>query len=236
MTTRGIRNNNPGNIDRNATKWQGMAADQSGDPRFVVFTDAKWGIRAIARLLLTYANQYGLHTVAGLIGRWAPPGENNTSAYVAAVCAAMKSAGFSDDPNAEIDVDSAAVMRVLVCGIIQHENGVQPYADSVIAEGIRVAGVSDAPPKPLLSQGTFVTKAVGTGGLAIGACVDACKALIADPSKVQGLSDQAKAAASQLDAFSGVAIFDHVKTALLTVGGGLLVTSLVLSAMKQRAS
>ena len=86
MTDRGFRNNNPGNIDRGTIKWQGMAADQSSDPRFVVFTDPKWGIRAIARLMLTYSNQYGLHTVRGLIGRWAPPSENNTDAYVSSVC------------------------------------------------------------------------------------------------------------------------------------------------------
>jgi hypothetical protein len=84
---RGIRNNNPGNIDRNTTKWQGMADDQSSDPRFVVFKTPQAGIRALAKILLTYQNHDGLKTVRGIIGRWAPAVENNTSAYVAAVAA-----------------------------------------------------------------------------------------------------------------------------------------------------
>ena len=54
---RGIRNNNPGNIDRNATKWQGMA-DKQDDPRFIVFTSPQYGIRAMARVLLTYQSKY----------------------------------------------------------------------------------------------------------------------------------------------------------------------------------
>jgi len=33
---RGIRNHNPGNIEK-GDPWQGLAADQSGDPRFAVF-------------------------------------------------------------------------------------------------------------------------------------------------------------------------------------------------------
>ena len=231
MTTRGVRLNNPGNIDRGTVKWQGMADDQSSDPRFIVFKTPQWGIRALAKVLLTYQNHDGCHTVQQLISRWAPPGENNTAAYVAAVAAAM-----GVEPDAEVDVDTAATMTLLVNAIIAHENAGYVYPASVVAEGIRLAGVSDAPPKPLMAQGTFVTKAIGTGGLAVSGCVEACKSYLADPSKLHGLSDQVKGAADQLDAFSGVAIFDHVKTAFLTVGGGLLITSLALSAMKQRAS
>ncbi len=82
-TPRGVRNHNPGNIERDArTRWQGQAARQS-DPRFVVFTAPEWGIRAMARVLITYQDRHGCNTVAKIINRWAPPGENATSAYVA---------------------------------------------------------------------------------------------------------------------------------------------------------
>ena len=51
---RGIRNHNPGNVLRTkSVTWQGQAEDQSGDPEFVVFTAPEWGLRAIARILLT---------------------------------------------------------------------------------------------------------------------------------------------------------------------------------------
>ena len=239
MTDRGVRNNNPFNIDYDpAVKWQGLVGIETGvpNPRFCVFKTPVFGIRAGAKVLLTYQNHDGCRTPRQIISRFAPGVENNTAAYIAAVAAALKAAGLSDDPDAEIDVDSTAVMTPLVNAIIAHECSGYVYPASVVAEGIRQAGVSDAPPKPLSQQAHFVTGAVGTGGVTVASCVEACKALVADPSKVHGLSDQVKDAAGQLDAFSGVAIFDHVKTALLTMGGGLLLASMALSVMKQRAS
>lgn len=77
---RGIRNNNPGNIDRNTTKWLGMA-DKQTDARFIVFKEMKYGCRAILKLLSTYYNKYNLYTVKDIISRWAPSTENDTSAY-----------------------------------------------------------------------------------------------------------------------------------------------------------
>lgn len=147
MTTsqpRGVRNHNPGNIERNATKWQGMADDQSSDPRFIVFAEARYGIRALARTLLTYQSKYGLDTVREIINRWAPPIENDTGAYVNAVAKSCKVA-----PDQKIDLDSVDVMLPLVRAIIRHENGGNPYDDAEILEGLHLAGIADAPaPKP----------------------------------------------------------------------------------------
>lgn len=134
---RGIRNNNPGNIDRTAEKWQGMAEDQSGDSRFIVFKEAKWGIRAIAKLLMTYQAKYNLRTTEQIINRWAPPVENNTRAYIDAVAAKLRVR--RTDP---IDASRYAVSYVLVTAIIEHENGQQPYPKSTIDEGLALAGIS----------------------------------------------------------------------------------------------
>lgn len=126
---RGIRNHNPGNIERTAARWQGMAADQSSDPRFVVFTEPVWGIRALARVLRSYM-QLGFITPRQIINRWAPPHENITSAYVQSVA---KHTGLGpDDP---VGVHN---LPELVTAIIQHENGVQPYHRSVIEEALRL--------------------------------------------------------------------------------------------------
>lgn len=133
---RGIRLNNPGNIDRNTTKWQGMSKDQSGDSRFVVFDHAKWGIRALAKTLMTYQSKHGLNTIRGIINRWAPPVENDTGSYVNAVA---KAVGVK--PDQKIDVTDAEIMFPLVEAIIKHENGVQPYEDGLLVEGIQAAGV-----------------------------------------------------------------------------------------------
>ena len=131
---RGIRLNNPGNIDRTGDKWQGMAADQSGDSRFVVFVAPHWGIRALAKVLLSYQRKHGLKTVRGIINRWAPPVENDTGAYVDQVA---KVCGV--EPDDTIDIQNKVVLRAMVTAIIQHENGQQPYGAAVIELGIELA-------------------------------------------------------------------------------------------------
>jgi len=126
--TRGLRNNNPGNIDRNfGTAWRGMSADQSSDSRFIVFDAPEWGIRAMVRILRSYAAR-GLVSVRDIIGAWAPPLENDTGAYVASVAAAL-----GIDPTAPVPESK---MPDLVEAIIRHENGQQPYPPAVIAAGI----------------------------------------------------------------------------------------------------
>jgi len=213
----GLRGNNPGNIRVSAAKWQG-ATGASADGRFVVFSDAKWGIRAIARLLLNYNTLYGLHTVSGLIGRWAPASENNTAAYAAAVSAAL---GVPED--ATIDVDNADTMTALVKAIILHENGSQPYAAAVIMDGINLAGVAGAKPPPLATQKPFMAQ--------VGAAATAGAAGVAQLSSyaptVKGWSDQ-------LSAYTGSPIIQHAVTVLVTVAGGLAALGIVYSVLNHR--
>lgn len=127
---RGIRNNNPGNLERTGTKWKGMAAQQS-DPRFIVFEAPSWGVRALGRVLKTYESR-GLDTVRAIVNRWAPPIENNTSAYVTAVARAL---GVSPDQRISVD----ARLAELAAAIIKHENGQQPYSPADIAAWVRLA-------------------------------------------------------------------------------------------------
>jgi len=130
MEPRGIRNNNPGNINRTTDHWIGESRDQSSDPRFVVFDLPEWGIRALARVLRMRFN-VGADTVRKLIAAWAPPSENDTEAYVQAVAAQM-----GIDPDAPItSIDD--VLHSIVPAIIQHENGEQPYAPELLAQGIQ---------------------------------------------------------------------------------------------------
>lgn len=73
-TARGLRNNNPGNIDHSpANRWQGqLAHDPTIEKRFARFDTPENGIRTLACTLLTYYRKHGLSTVAAIIGRWAP--------------------------------------------------------------------------------------------------------------------------------------------------------------------
>ena len=136
MNPRGLRNHNPGNIDRTGEKWQGMAVDQSGDSRFVVFKTPEYGIRALAKVLISYRNKHNRRTVRQIIDRWAPPVENDTAAYIKAVAADI---GVSADDD--IDVRQLPVMLPLVKAIIAHENGMQPYSEAQLKAGLALAGV-----------------------------------------------------------------------------------------------
>lgn len=143
MTTpRGIRNNNPGNI-RWGDDWKGLVPqDKRTDRSFCQFVEAKWGIRAMAKILLNYRKSQGMpgvgaagiDTVREIISRWAPPNENNTEAYVQSVA---KACGVL--PNDPIDLTNKQLMLSLVKGIIAHENGMQPYTDATLLAGIDLA-------------------------------------------------------------------------------------------------
>jgi hypothetical protein len=128
---RGIRNNNPGNIRHAGIAWQGLANPPS-DGAFCIFTEPKWGIRALAVLLRNYKRKHGLDTIVGIINRFAPSVENNTTAYIAHVC---KTLGVEADTRR--DIESEVVLLPLAKAIIRHENGQQPYSDEQILEDMR---------------------------------------------------------------------------------------------------
>ena len=125
---RGIRNKNPGNI-KLGTDWDGLADEQS-DPVFCVFKEAVWGIRALMRILLTYRFTHNRKNIDSIIKRWAPPSENDTDAYIVFV---SKKMGI--EPMEIID-NSIEAYLPLVKAIIQMENGMQPYDDELIVEGM----------------------------------------------------------------------------------------------------
>lgn len=135
MTTpRGVRNKNPGNIDYNkANKWKGQLPPIPAiEARFARFDTPENGIRALAKLLLTYQNKHGLKTVKAIINRWAPSVENDTAAYVRAV-----ERGTGTAPGTEIDLHDPVVMKGFVRAIIHHENAGYEYPQAILDEGVR---------------------------------------------------------------------------------------------------
>lgn len=128
---RGVRNNNPGNIEASTTAWQGQVGS---DGRFATFNTPESGIRALGRNLLAYQEKHGLNTVHGIINRWAPPGENNTSAYVRAVATAI-----GVGPADPLNLRDPVTLQKLTGAIIRHENGDQPYPDNVLSAGVNMA-------------------------------------------------------------------------------------------------
>ena len=130
LAPRGIRLNNPGNIEINpANPWGGETVP-STDSRYAQFEHAVYGIRAIARTLNTYRLQYGLTTIRQVISRWAPDFENNTEAYISHV---SQRSGLAE--NDDIRKNFAGV----IAAIIHHENGQQPYTMELIQAAIDMA-------------------------------------------------------------------------------------------------
>ena len=128
---RSIRNNNPGNIREakgGGIAWEGERATDN-DAAFEEFTTPDMGIRAMNKIFKSYYLRYGLDTVRGIVGRWAPSSENNTESYIAAVARAL-----SVTPDQKIDVQARAID--LTRAIIKHENGVQPYDMATIQNGV----------------------------------------------------------------------------------------------------
>lgn len=136
-TPRGVRNNNPGNIDRTGVVWQGedrSAAAMAQERRFCVFTTPEAGFRALAKTLLTYQRKHGLRTVKEIINRWAPPVENNTAAYVHRVAEEVGVGGTEI-----VSLTRPVTLFRLVRAIARHENGRLYWSDAVIEGGVNEA-------------------------------------------------------------------------------------------------
>ena len=128
--SRGLRNNNPLNIRHSADRWQGARIAQT-DKAFVQFTSMAYGYRAAWKILdtycLTFKKEGKAYNVRNIIGRWAPPTENDTDAYVRTV---VKLSGLGGNENmprpkhyrAFDEVDKLVrLIRAMVCV----ENGIK---------------------------------------------------------------------------------------------------------------
>lgn len=142
--SRGIRNNNPGNIVRNNIVWNGaltqpqvQAMGWQWDPTFVQFDTPLSGLRALARVLLVYASR-GDTSVDSLISTYAPPQENDTAAYENAVAAQI---GVT--PGATINVPQQ--LGGIMAAIVEHENAqpgtgwTDPYGSALYVQAIAAA-------------------------------------------------------------------------------------------------
>lgn len=120
MTPRGIRNNNPGNL--NYVGQAGAHIEPGPHGRFAVFQTPQDGLRALRDQLIRY-QQRGIDSVTAIISKWAPPSDDNdTSAYISTVAARM---GVT--ANAPLGPLTPSRLATLMRAIIQVENGQDPY-------------------------------------------------------------------------------------------------------------
>lgn len=168
--------NNPGNIRyRGNDKWQG-AASPPQENGFCTFASPVYGIRAIARILITFQDKYGCRTVRDFISRWAPPADlNPTDQYIKNV---ESWGGFQ--PMHSLNAHAYADACALVEGIIRQEQGSMPYSEAQIDEALKLAGIVRDPPKSNTVAAAQSPAVIGGGALAIAATIQAIVAPIAD--------------------------------------------------------
>ncbi|MBQ6861321.1 MAG: structural protein P5 [Alistipes sp.] len=116
--SRGLSNNNPGNIRRGGGHFKGERLP-SLDPAFKQFETIEWGYRAMFVLLDNYRRRHGLQSIREMIRRWAPPVENDTERYIRFVARAA-----SLDPDQPIDTRNRRMMIPIVAAMSRIENGV----------------------------------------------------------------------------------------------------------------
>lgn len=139
--TRAERNQNPGNINyviANPFKGQIGIEDIPQDepllkPRFGKYDTIHNGIRAIAKVLISYMGRDKCDTIRKIVNRWAPPIENNIFAYVYDVA---KNTSILPDTHLELN-DTTLI--ALTKALIHHENGRCLYDDTIIASAIEDA-------------------------------------------------------------------------------------------------
>lgn len=146
---RGIRNNNPGNL--NYVGQEGATKEGGPNGRFAVFRSAEEGLRALANQLRRYGSR-GINSVRAIISKFAPPSENNTQAYIGSV-----SKGLGIGADSALDLNDPRVLQSLMGAIIKVENGKNPYSAEQIAaaSGARAGGAPGSAPVTI-SQSTTI--------------------------------------------------------------------------------
>lgn len=143
---RGLRNNNPLNIEAGAFT-KSMPGFKGSDGRFAVFESPDQGIAAADALLMRYAGD-GRNTPARIIEKWAPAGDgNNVSAYAGSVAKAL---GIG--PNDPIPMEDPAARRALIDAMSAVENG-KRGPQPLVRQGNGMPVTQGAQPGMMWAQG-----------------------------------------------------------------------------------
>lgn len=143
---RGIRNNNPGNLN---FAGQRGATRENGKGRFAAFNTPEEGLHAMSRQLDLHFNGTSaaskkagrpLQSIADIVSAWAPPSENDTKLYIAQVA---KELGVS--PTAKLNLKDPTTKMALMQSIVKKENGGNPYTQEQYIAGIGGNTASNTP-------------------------------------------------------------------------------------------
>lgn len=126
----GVRQNNPGNIVKTGSRWQGEVPSTAS--RFKEFASPEDGIGAIVNNLRTSYLPKGYNTIEKIVRRWTAT-QKDWPSYIKNLSEAT---GLKPGEKFDIDKMQPRQLVELIKGIIKQENGYNPYPDSVIMNGI----------------------------------------------------------------------------------------------------
>lgn len=142
------RNRNPGDLRTLVLPehWYGQSGIDNGPGGpFAVFATRTDGWRALAACLLTYQDVHRLHTVRGIIGRFAPALENDVGGYVSLVCRQI-----GRGPDQPISMHDLPTALALVHAIALAEGGARlAWPQDEILAGVQLAGVGGPAAAPI---------------------------------------------------------------------------------------
>ena len=114
--SRGIRNNNPGNL--NFAGQKGATLESGPNARFASFPTMLEGIAALDRQVMLYLKR-GKNTIDQIIDIYAPSSDGNNISSYKSYLSQYTGLGVKE----KIDGSNFEIMRKLIQGIINHENG-----------------------------------------------------------------------------------------------------------------
>ncbi len=142
---RGIRNNNPGNL--NYARQNGATKEAGENGRFAVFSSMRDGISALHRQIQLYL-QRGVNTIDSIVNKYAPSSDgNNVQAYIQQLVGAT-----GKGANETLSGDDQGTVFKLIRGIINHENGKGYVSDQDILGGIQVGSVATSMRQSAIQQ------------------------------------------------------------------------------------
>lgn len=134
---RGIRNNNPGNLNYAGQAGATMEGGEGG--RFAVFESMQHGVAALYKQLQLYFKR-GINTLSSIVKTYAPASDNNNvDAYISSLTKAT-----GKGANEVLDSGDTATIARLMKGIVDHENGKGYISSSDIMGGIQLGAGSSA--------------------------------------------------------------------------------------------
>lgn len=159
MSARGIRNNNPGNIEYGPFARQWGSTGREGKGRFAVFPTPEAGIAAIIGLQQKYEGS-GRDTIRERVLRWAPISAENPKKVVDNYIQ-MVSNSMGIDADTPFSINDPALGPKFVSGMIAKENGYNPYTDDQIVAGHQMGAGKAQGIGAGLSAGNMATRPPG---------------------------------------------------------------------------